>query len=99
MKLTNQEVINLINGLNEIAEKDLPILMTYKVIGNLDKLMNIYTSFDKARKKAKTDEELFELLNFENEIELETIDKQELIDTGIQITPIQLIGISRMIDG
>lgn len=99
MKLTNQEIINLINALNDLSQKDLPITIAYKIIGNVEKLMNVYATYEKTKEKVKTDQELLELLEIENDIDLELIEKQELIDAGITISPAQLVGISEIING
>lgn len=99
MKLTNQEIINAINALNSLQEKELPILITYKVIDNFEKLMQAYNSYFKTLDKAKTDKEIKELLEIEKEIKLEKFSKQELIESGITLTPVQLVGLKRLIDG
>ena len=99
MKLTNQEIVNILNALNPFNDKELPILLTYRVIEIEEKLLNEYNIYEKARGKVKSDEELKELLELEREIELETFNKQELIDAGLKISPSQLVILGRLIDG
>lgn len=99
MKLTNKEVITLFNALDSLGETELPITITYKVVNNLDKLLHAYQIFDKARLRAKNEEEVNELLEMENEVDLETIDRNELIEAGVKLKPVQLVGIKRVIDG
>ena len=99
MKLTNQEIINAYNALDALSDKELPILSTYKIVNILDKLLNEYRIFEKAREKAKNNNEIIELLNIERELDIELLDKQELIDSGIKISPIQLVGLKRIING
>lgn len=99
MKLTNQEIINMLNALRPINEQGMPILLTYRFIEIEEKLLSEYNIYDKARTKAKSDDELKELLNLEREVELETFNKQELIDAGLQISPSQLVILGRLIDG
>lgn len=99
MKLSNQEIINAYNALDTLSNKELPILLTYKIVNNLEKLFQEYSIFDKAKQKAKNIEEVKELLNVELEVELETINKKELIDADIKISPIQLVGLKRLING
>lgn len=99
MKLTNQEIINIIQALDSLGNKELPILITYKIVDNLDRLMSVYEVYDKTRVKAKNDDEIKELLKAEREVELETLTKQDLIDSGITLTPFQLVGFRRIIDG
>lgn len=99
MKLTNQEIISTYNALDSLANKELPILLTYKIVNNLDVLLKEYQIFEKARAKAKNNEELKELLEIERELELELLDKQELIEAGVKISPIQLVSLKRLING
>lgn len=99
MKLTNQEIINTINGLQSIEEKELPILLTYRVIDNLEKLLTVYESYSKTLDKAKTEKEIKELLGVEKEVDIEPINKQELIDANISLSPVQLVSLKRIIDG
>ena len=60
MKFTNQEIINTLNALNSIAEKDFPIQMTYKIIDLQEKLMNSYQTYEKAKSKVKNEDELLD---------------------------------------
>ena len=99
MKLTNKEVITLFNALDSLGETELPITITYKVVNNLDMLLHAYQIYDKARVKAKNEEEVKELLEIENEINLETINRNELVEAGVKLKPVQLVGIKRVIDG
>ena len=99
MILTNQEIINTFGSLDSLGNKELPIKLTYKVIDNLDKLFKAYQIYEKALEKAKTVEEKQELLQITKEIDLVTIDKNELIEANITLTPIQLVGLKRIING
>lgn len=99
MKLTNQEIINTFEALDSLGEKELPILLTYRVVNNLDKLLKVYQVYNKAMQKAKSDEEIQELLDIECEVDLETFTKEELVNAGVTLTPIQLVKLRRLIDG
>lgn len=99
MKLTNQEIINALNALEEIKDKEFPILITYKIIANTEKLFNAYSPYDKARQKAKNDADLAALLCECQEVEIEKINKQELVDCAVTFTPTQLLSLKGIIDG
>lgn len=108
MKITNRQVIEFINSVsaNKLASKRLPVKVAYAVSRNLDKMNNIITSYETARKtlldqyaekdeegKAKVkdgnyviqedqkqafSDEMKELLEVENEIDLHTINMDEV---------------------
>lgn len=108
MKITNRQVIEFINNVsaNKLASKRLPVKVAYAISRNLDKMNNIITSYETARKtlldqyaekdeegKAKVKEgnyviqedqkqafsdEMKELLEVENEIDLHTINMDEV---------------------
>lgn len=99
MKITNQEIINISEALDSLGNKELPILLTYRVVDNLDKLLKAYEVYRKAMLKAKNNEEIQELLNIEREVDLESFSKQELVEAGVTLTPVQLIRLRRLIDG
>lgn len=108
MKITNRQVIEFINNVrdNKLASKRLPVKVAYAISRNLDKMNNIITSYETARKtlldqyaekdeegKAKVkdgnyviqedqkqafSDEMKELLEVENEIDLHTINMDEV---------------------
>lgn len=108
MKITNRQVIEFINNVsaNKLASKRLPVKVAYAISRNLDKMNNIITSYETARKtlldqyaekdeegKAKVkdgnyviqedqkqafSDEMKELLEVENEIDLHTINMEEV---------------------
>ena len=108
MKITNRQVIEFINSViaNKLASKRLPVKVAYAISRNLDKMNNIITSYETARKtlldqyaekdkegKAKVkdgnyviqedqkqafSDEMKELLDIENEIDLYTINMDEV---------------------
>ena len=108
MKITNRQVIEFINRVsaNKLASKRLPVKVAYAISRNLDKMNNIITSYETARKtlldqyaekdeegKAKVkdgnyviqedqkqafSDEMKELLEVENEIDLHTINMDEV---------------------
>lgn len=108
MKITNRQVIEFINSVsaNKLASKRLPVKVAYAISRNLDKMNNIVTSYETARKtlldqyaekdeegKAKVkngnyviqedqkqafSDEMKELLEVENEIDLHTINMDEV---------------------
>lgn len=108
MKITNRQVIEFINNVsvNKLASKRLPVKVAYAISRNLDKMNNIITSYETARKtlldqytekdeegKAKVEDgsyviqedqkqafsdEMKELLEVENEIDLHTINMDEV---------------------
>lgn len=108
MKITNRQVIEFINSVsaNKLASKRLPVKVAYAISRNLNKMNNIITSYETARKtlldqyaekdeegKAKVkdgnyviqedqkqafSDEMKELLEVENEIDLHTINMDEV---------------------
>lgn len=108
MKITNRQIIEFINSVsaNKLASKRLPVKVAYAISRNLDKMNNIITSYEAARKtlldqyaekdeegKAKVkdgnyviqedqkqafSDEMKELLEVENEIDLHTINMDEV---------------------
>lgn len=108
MKITNRQVIEFVNSVsaNKLASKRLPVKVAYAISRNLDKMNNIITSYETARKtlldqyaekdeegKAKVkdgnyviqedqkqafSDEMKELLEVENEIDLHTINMDEV---------------------
>lgn len=108
MKITNRQVIEFISNVsaNKLASKRLPVKVAYAISRNLDKMNNIITSYETARKtlldqyaekdeegKAKVkdgnyviqedqkqafSDEMKELLEVENEIDLHTINMDEV---------------------
>ena len=108
MKITNRQVIEFVNSVsvNKLAGKRLPVKVAYAISRNLDKMNNIITSYETARKtlldqyaekdeegKAKVkdgnyviqedqkqafSDEMKELLEVENEIDLHTINMDEV---------------------
>lgn len=108
MKITNRQVIEFINSVsaNKLASKRLPVKVAYAISRNLDKMNNIITNYETARKtlldqyaekdeegKAKVkdgnyviqedqkqafSDEMKELLEVENEIDLHTINMDEV---------------------
>ena len=99
MKLSNQEIINILNTINTISNKDFPIITTYKILDNEEKLLKEYQIYEKAKAKVKTEDELKELLLIEKEIEIDLIDKNELVESGVTLSPVQLVGLKRLING
>lgn len=99
MKFTNQEIINALNALDSLSQKELPILLTYQILEIHDYLMELYKVYSKALSKAKNDDEIKELLNIEKEISIPMLNKQDLIDADVTLTPVQLAGIRRLIIG
>lgn len=99
MKFKNKEIIETINAINSLADKDMPITITYFFINNHKKLCEVYDIYNEARLKAKDQDELMKLLNLEVDVDVELINKQELIDSNISLTPKQLIDLKRLIYG
>ena len=99
MVLTNQRIIDLLNTIGSIMNKDFPVKLTFQLIDNQEKLIKHYEVYEKAKAKVKTEEELLELLGIETEVDINPIDKNELLESGINLTPAQLVGLKRIIDG
>lgn len=99
MKLTNQEIINILNILFSISEKDFPITLSYHLIDIQEKLLTAYQVYEKAKAKVKTDEELLKLLEINVDFDFELIDKTELIESGASLSPAQLLGLKKIING
>lgn len=100
MKLTNREIVNIINNIGAITTKKLPIKLSFAIQKNVRKLEEVAKEYDEARKKileenAEKDEdgkaviednqykiadtekntkEILELLDFENEVDIHTVD-------------------------
>lgn len=105
MKLSNQEIINLLNAFDGIADKDLPVKMTFDLYSIHSTLMDVYTAYIKSLEKLKTkynveendtdfpegmNRELKELLEIQKELDIPKIKKEELLDSGVELNMIQL---------
>lgn len=99
MKLTNRRIVDLLNTIGSVINKDFPIKITFQLMENQDKLIKPYETYFKAKEKVKSEEELLELLELETEVDITPIDKEELIQSGINLSPAQLIGLKRIING
>lgn len=99
MLITNEQIIRTYNALDSLSNKEMPITLTYKVMNNLDRLLEAYRVYEKTLSKTKNDEEVQELLNIEVDVDVELLEKQELIDAGITLTPVHLNGLKRLIYG
>lgn len=109
MHLTNAEIINMINALNELSDKDIPVEFAFKVFGISGKLSNKFDAYLKTlqsiMKKAGVDnpedpvirEDVENLLNIVVDFDSEFIDKQELIDSDIKLTLSQLARLDKLI--
>lgn len=99
MKFKNKEIIEIINAINSLAEKDMPITLTYFIINNHKKLIEAYDVYNRARVKAKDQDELMKLLDIEVDVDVELINKQDLIEANLTLTPQQLLSLQRLIYG
>lgn len=91
MKLTNQEIISLLNGLMEIEEKLMPVALAYKINCNNQVLTEKYRVYLKTLQPIKEDKEkVKELLKLETEVDLRLIPLKELEEASLTLTPLTL---------
>lgn len=105
MKLKHREIIRLLDTLNELNDKEMPVMLTYKFIENTDALIKVYLPYQKTieKLKDKNDDETFKqeadkLLEVEKEVEITPIINQELIDAELKVTPRQLDALKKIIE-
>ena len=111
MRLANSETISLLNVISSIADKDIPIAFTYRLFDINKKLQDsyevYYNTLQNIMKKNETNnpddpkirDEVQKLLNLMVNVEIEKIKRQELIDTGIELSLAQLSLLSPIIEG
>lgn len=109
MQLKNHEIISILDAINEITDKDIPVEFAFKMIDISSKLETKYQSYIKTlqsiMKKANVEkpddpaiiDQVKELLDISVEFNCELIDKKELIDTGIKLTLSQLVRLDKLI--
>lgn len=104
--MTNQQIIQTINALNAISNKEMPIELTYKVMDNLGRLLGAYEPYTKSLEKIKAKysegSEMFyseagKLLEIEVELDINYFTKDELLESGISLTPLDLISLQPLI--
>ena len=108
-KITNQEIVNLLNSILALASVELPVRVTYALKKNHRKLVTEYKDYeaqlDEIREKYPKldDDENFnqavkELLSLENEIDIYTIDESIFESGDFKITAAQLETLEFMIE-
>lgn len=91
MKLTNQEIISLLNGLMEIEDRQMPVALAYKINCNNQALTEKYRVYLKTLQPIKEDKEkVKELLKLETEVDLRLISLKELEEASLTLTPLTL---------
>lgn len=110
MQLLNGEIIGLINVINDISEKDMPVELAFKFFGNLKNLTACYEAYAKTLQKIidkggvespddpKISEEVGKLLNLKSEVEINKFERAELVDGGMKLTLSQLAALSPIIE-
>lgn len=111
MRITNNEVIGLLNTLGSVADKDIPVSFTYQLFDIQQKLQDAYqiywnTLSNIMKKHDVTDPndpkiigEVKELLDMMTEVELVKLKRDELIESDINLTLQQLNNLSPIIEG
>lgn len=105
MEIKNSEVIQAIDVLNELSDKEMPVEITFKVINTLEQLFSFYRPYLKSLEKLKEqfDEgselegEVKKLLDITVEGAIPPFTKNELIESGIELTPSQLVRLKPLI--
>lgn len=107
MKLTNQQIIKIIDTLNEISEQNMPILLTYQIIEILEELFKVYSPYQKSIEKLEhkygVKNELFKkeallLLNMQKEIDINKLKKKDLVEANISLSPFSLVALKPIIE-
>lgn len=111
MRLSNSEIINLLNSLSNIADKDIPIAFTYRLFDINKALEDSYSVYWKTleniMKKNNVNnpddpaihEEVKELLEMTTEVNIDKINRPELLETNINLSLSQLAALSPIIEG
>lgn len=99
MILKNSEIIQAIDALNELKDKEMPVELAYKVIEMNETLMEKYTIYLKTLETLKTDKEKMELFNLKTEIIVTPFFMSEFKDAEIKLTPMQAFGLKAVTDG
>lgn len=93
MKLTNEQIVILINSISNIKDVDMPISESFKFTKDFQKLNDCYTAYETELKKITDDEgkvkdkdKLIELLNLETEVDLETISIEKLEQANVNLS-------------
>lgn len=108
MKLTNSEIIRAIDALDALSDKEMPIELTFKVVRNVDALMNRYNVYTRTLETLKSryregtpqfESEVKKLLDCEVAVDTEPFTREEFTDADVRITPLELMGLKVLIDG
>lgn len=91
MKLTNQEIIRLLNGLMEIESIEMPVKLAYKLNVNNLALTECYKVYLKTLEPIKeNNQKVEELLNLETQVDIKPVCLNEFDKAGLKITPLTL---------
>lgn len=108
MKITNREIINALDAMSLLKDRELPVELAFKVFDNHKKLMEAYEPYIKTMNKTQEQykdnndkflEEANKLINIEREIEVKKFTREELLNSEVKLTPAELAGLEVLIDG
>lgn len=109
MKLTNSEIIQVLNVFDELADKDLPAELGFDLYSIHSKCLEIYSNYIKALNKKmqkegvespaelKDQEEVKRLLQRKSDINLPKVKKEQFKDLSLTLS--QIMALSSIIDG
>lgn len=109
MKLTNRQVIDVLNGITAVSNVDFPLDVSWILSKNQDLLEAAYKPYsieeDKIRNKINAPKELEQKIGnlqdlestFETEA-LEMINTETLLGSGVRLTVAQIQGVKQMLE-
>lgn len=100
MELTNKEIIQAIDSLNLLAEKELTVSLSFKIAKTIKVLTGIYEAYLSTLEPIKEDrEKVMALLDIKNNIEITPFSMEEIEQACQTLTPQQAFGLEVLIDG
>lgn len=87
--MTNREIIQHINALNDFTRDKLPVALTYAIAKNIRTMTEEYKVFDEERSKIRDEPDaesrIEELLNLQADIPIRYVDYAEIEDLNLSI--------------
>lgn len=110
MRITNGEAIGIIDTVNEIQDKDVPVKTAYKLFDIVTKVNDTYMTYMKTLNKVMekagvnnpddpaVNKEVMELLNMEVEVDVVPITRTELMESEINLNLAQLVRLNPVVE-
>lgn len=93
--MTNREIIQHINALNEFTKDKLPVALSYAIAKNIRTMTEEYKVFDEERSKIMhepdAESRIEELLNLQVDVPIRYVDYTEIADLDLSVGDILAI--------